>query len=258
MDKHSIFDHFMYTFRLVGSLSKANITTGQDACIITGYPSVLFNVVLFDTKNQERIGKLKSANIPFICLPSKKLEAEFETFTDEQALLKADFVSASIFNNLENLEYKPCEKFQIRKAINTDDLLAFDRISSIAWEHPETLAFNFLKPSLENPDIHFFLAYAKEQPVGCGILSIANNQAGLYWGSVHPDFRKQGIGTALAEYRMNTAKNLGYMSIIAHNLTPSLNLYKRLGFEQVGGLPLYMWDTEHYQRDVDVRSCLVL
>ena len=171
---------------------------------------------------------------------------------------KADFVNASIFNNLENLEYSPNSKFQIRSVVNTDDLLAFDRISSVAWEHPETLAFNFLKSSLGNREIHFFLAYTKEQPVGCGILSIANNQAGLYWGSVLPDFRKQGIGTALVEYRMNTAKNLGHTSIIAHNMTPSLNLYKRLGFEQTGGLPLYMWDTAHYSQDTSVSSCLVL
>ncbi len=78
------------------------------------------------------------------------------------------------------------------------------------------------------------------------IVSIANNQGGVYWGSVLPNFRKQGIGTALVEHRMNTAKKLGYTSIVAHNMTPSLGLCKRLGFEQVGGLPLYMWDTEHY------------
>ncbi len=57
---------------------------------------------------------------------------------------------------------------------------------------------------------------------------------------------------------MNHAKKLGHTSVIAQNMSPSLGLYKRLGFEQVGGLPLYMWNTEHYQQDIDVRTCLVL
>ncbi len=164
MDKYCIFDHLMATFQQVGCLSKANITTGSDSSVITGYPSPLFNLVQFDTKNQERINKLKSANIPFICLPSQKLEAQFEAFAVEQGLVKADFVNASIFNNLENLEYKPCEKFQIREVINTDDLLAFDKVTSIVFSHPQNLAFNFLKPTLGNPEIHLFLAYINEQP----------------------------------------------------------------------------------------------
>ena len=258
MNKHHIFDHLMDTFQRVGNLSKANITTGGDSSVITGYPSPLFNLVRFDTKNQERINKLKSANIPFMCLPSENLEIEFEAFAAEQGLVKADVVNASIFNNLESWEYKPHEKFQIRKVSNTNDLTVFDRISSGVFNHPENLAFGFLKPALGNPEIHLFLAYTQEQPVGCAMLSFANNQAGLYWGGVLPNFRNHGIATALVEHRMNIAKKLGYTSIIAQNMTPSLGLYKRLGFEQVGGLPLYMWNTEHYNQDVNVRSCLVL
>ena len=62
MDTYRIFDHFVETFHRVGELGNANITTGQDSSIITGYPSALFNFVQFDTKNQERINKLKNAN----------------------------------------------------------------------------------------------------------------------------------------------------------------------------------------------------
>ena len=240
MDKYIIFNHFMETFRFVGSLSKANITTGHDASVITGYSSPLFNIVQFDTKNHTKINKLKSANIPFMAMPSKKLEADFETFAQEQGLMKSDFVAASILNNLENWEYKPNSKIQIGSVSNDNDLLVFDKISAVIFGHPENLTFNFLKSALGSGEIHLFLAYAKGQPVGCGILSFANNQAGLYWDGVLPDFRNQGIATSLVKYRMNIAKNLGHTSVIAQNMTLSLRLYKRLGFEQLGGLPLYL------------------
>jgi ribosomal protein S18 acetylase RimI-like enzyme len=258
MDTHQIFDHLMDTFQHVGRLSKANITSGTDTSVITGYPSALFNLVRFDTKNHDRIHKLKSVNTPFICLPSKRLEAEFEAFAKEQDLVKADAVSASIFSNLEAFQYKPIANFKIQSVTNTDDLLAVDQISSVVFNHPPYLAFDFIKPALGNPAIQLFLAYTNDQPVGCGMLSFVNHQAGLYWLGVHPDFRNQGIATALVEYRMNIAKELGYTSIIAQNMTPSLGLYKRLGFKQQGELPLYMWNTAHYTQDVNVRSCLVL
>lgn len=243
MNKHRIFDHLMDTFQQVGHLSKANITTGLDTSIISGYRSALFNLVRLDIKNEERIRKLKNANIPFICLPSQKLATEFEAFVAEQGLVKADVVNASIFNNLKAFKYKPNSKLHIHPVVNTDDLLVFDQITSMVFNHPHHLAFDFIKPALDSPEVQVFLAYKNEQPIGCGMLSFVNHQAGLYWGGVLPGFRKQGIGTALVECRMNIAKKLGYTSIVAQNLTPSLGLYKRLGFEQMGELPLYMWNT---------------
>lgn len=249
MDKHTIFDHIVSTLRQIGSLGKATITTGQDPTIITGYPSALFNLVRFDTPNQALIDKLKNANIPFVCLPSKKLEAEFETFATQQDLIKADFVTASIFDDLKNWQYTPHPTFQIHKVTTADDLAAFDSITSVVFSHPKKLAFNFLKPTIDHPEIHLFLAMVEKQPVGCGMLSLTNNQAGLYWGGVLPNFRKQGIATALVEYRMNYAKQRSHSSIIVQNMTPSLNLYKRLGFKQLDGLPLYMWNTPQPQMD---------
>ncbi len=240
MDKYIIFNHLMETFRRVGGLSKANITIGQDASIITGYPSPLFNIVQFDTKNYTKINKLKSANIPFMSVPSKKLEEEFEAFAQEQGLIKSDFITASVFKDLENWECNPNSKFQIGSVTNADDLLVFDKISAVVFSHPENLTFNFLKSALGYGEIHLFLAYAKGQPVGCCMLSLANSQAGLYWVGVLPDFRNQGIATSLVKYRMNIAKNLGYTSVIAQNMTPALGLYKRLRFTQLGGFPLYL------------------
>ncbi len=240
MDKHAIFDHLIKTNQQVGYLNNSKVTTEKDASIISGYPSPVFNLVRFDTKNHTQINKLESENIPFMCFPSKEMEADFEIFAEEQRLTKIDFVIASIFKDLQIWKYIPNPLVEIRYVENTDDLLVFDKVASAAFSHQEKLAFNFLKPALKHPKIRLFIAYLNEQPVGCAMLSLVNDQAGLYWICVLSDFRKQGIGRELVEYRMNIAKELGHKTVIAQNMTPSLSLYKRLGFEQLGGLPLFL------------------
>ncbi len=246
MDKHIIFDHLIKTNQQVGCLNNSKVTTGQDTSIITGYPSPVFNLVRFDTKNHIKINKLKSENIPFMCLPSKEIEEDFEIFAQEEGLIKIDFVMASIFKDLQNWKFVSNTFVEIRCVENADDLLAFDKVTSAVFSHQEKLAFNFLNPVLKHSKIRLFLASLNEQPVGCAMLSLVNNQAGLYWIGVLADFRKQGIGRALVEYRMNIAKELGCKTVIAQNMTPSLNLYKNLGFEQMGGLPLYLCDKQFF------------
>ena len=239
MDKHYIFGHLLDTFQYVGKLNKAEIIIEEDSSVITRYPSPLFNVVMFSTKNQTLINNLKSSNIPFICLPSKDMEKDFEVFAESENFTRADFVTAS-YKKLEEYNENSSTNFDIRKITTTDELQVFDKISSVAFAHPEGLAFDFLKPIIKSEEIHMFIAYQNGLPAGCAMISFVNNQAGLYWNGVLPEFRMKGVGTALVEHRINCAKSLGYKDIISQNMTTSLNLYKHLGFEQMGGLPLYI------------------
>lgn len=239
MDKYAVFDHLMDSFQCVGKLNHADVTVGDDSWVITGYPSPSFNVIRFGTKNNELINQLKAQNIPFICLPSKNIEKEFESFAQSYGLDKADFFTAS-YKKLEDFAYNHKPDFQISKVSTTDELKIFDKISSVAFMHPKGLAFDFFKDVMADAEIHLFLVCENDLPAGCAMISFVNNQAGLYWDGVLPEFRMKGVGTALVEYRMNYAKELGYKDIISQNNTTSLNLYKRLGFEQKGGLPLYI------------------
>jgi len=240
LDKYTIFKHLVDSFKCVGKLGNATITTGQDSSVITGYPSPSFNVVRFDTKNHASVDRLKKAGTPFIAIPAKSMEAEFEAFAESQAMAKADFVTASVFDDLAHWQYTPNTKVQIRRVSTTDDLLAFDQISSVAFSHPQGLAARFLKPAVLHKELALFVAYINGAAAGGAMISLVNNQAGLYWNGVLPAFRKQGVGSALVEYRMDYAKQLGFSSIVAQNMTPSVRMYQRLGFAQVGGLPLYI------------------
>lgn len=239
MDKHYIFGHLLDTFQYVGKLNNAEITIGEDCSVITRYPSPLFNVVMFGAKNQTLTNNLKSSNIPFICLPSKDMEKDFEAFAESENFARADFVTAS-YKKLKEYNENSHTNFDIRKITTTDELQVFDKISSVAFVHPEGLAFDFLKPIITSSEINMFIAYHDGLPAGCAMTSFVNNQAGLYWNGVLPEFRMKGVGTALVEHRINCAKSLGYKDIISQNMATSLNLYKRLGFEQKGGLPLYI------------------
>ncbi|MCE2715783.1 MAG: GNAT family N-acetyltransferase [Pseudomonadota bacterium] len=245
MNKHQIFNHLMETFQYIGGLNGSDITMPPDLSVISGYLSPVFNFVRFDTKNHAKINQLKSRNIPFMCLPSKQMEVDFEQFVQEQGLHNIDLVTAS-FKDLQNFEYTPSLLMKIRNIEKEDELLIFDEISSQVFSHHKMLAFNFLKPVLNSSKTHLLLAYVEEVPVGCAMLSLIGGEAGSYWIGVFPNFRNKGIGTELAKYQMNMAKTLGKKIIVAHNMTPSLNLYQHLGFTQTGQLPLYACDKQFF------------
>lgn len=245
MNKHQIFNHLIETFQYIGELNGSEITETPDASVISGYPSPVFNFVRFDTQNQQKINQLKSRNISFMCLPSQRMETDFEQFSREQGLEKMDVVTAS-FKDLEGLEYNPSSTVGIKIVKKEEDLLIFDQISSEIFDHKKQSAFNFLKPILKYSEIRLFLAYLNGFPVGCAMLSLVGDSAGLYWVGVLSDFRNRGIGTELVKCRMSLAKNLGKKIIVAHNMTPTVHLYKNMGFTQPGQLPLYVCDKQFF------------
>lgn len=92
----------------------------------------------------------------------------------------------------------------------------------------------------ENSGLRFFLVTLNDEIVGtCGIY-IQDNVAGFYSDGVLPMYRNQGIGTQMVLERIKMAKQLECKYIVAHCMKPSVNLYKRLGFQMLGNLYLYI------------------
>ncbi|WP_341807778.1 GNAT family N-acetyltransferase [Wolbachia endosymbiont (group E) of Neria commutata] len=92
----------------------------------------------------------------------------------------------------------------------------------------------------ENSGLRFFLVTLNDEIVGtCGIY-IQDNVAGFYSDGVLPMYRNQGIGTQMVLERIKLAKQLECKYIVAHCMKPSVNLYKRLGFQMLGNLYLYI------------------
>lgn len=142
---------------------------------------------------------------------------------------------------LENWKYQDNLLIKIKKIHDENALKIFDFISSNIFQHAPLAAFDFFRPILNDANISLFLAYYDNMPVGCGVISLVNNIAGLYWGGVLAEYRGRGIGRQLTKYRMNEAKKQGFKNIVAQNLSASVNYYQKIGFKPMGSLPLYLY-----------------
>lgn len=241
MDKYHIFDHLSAS--LVSVATKGNFKTMDTPhkALITHFASPLFNYVSLGQWDEHLIQDLTQQKTPFICMPQKAIEQDFHPFCEKMGLLAADDVIAHEFTDLETWTYNDPSPIQVREVKDLEDLHHFDAVSSQAFVHPKEMAVQFLEPILNHPEITLFLAFDGSKPVGCGMASFVNNIAGLYWGGVLPEYRRKGIGTTLTQYRMNFAKQKGFKSIYAQNMTPSIGYYQKIGFKPVGALPLYVW-----------------
>lgn len=130
-------------------------------------------------------------------------------------------------------------------AVNSSYLLEqLDLYTSKIFYHNIRVVSTFFRGlsnyDYENSGLRFFLVTLNDEIVGtCGIY-IQDNVAGFYSDGVLPMYRNQGIGTQMVLERIKMAKQLECKYIVAHCMKPSVNLYKRLGFQILGNLYLYI------------------
>ncbi len=125
--------------------------------------------------------------------------------------------------------------------VNNNDLLRdLDLCTSRIFFHKTNVVSTFFRGlSNGSSQLQFFLAELDERIVGtCGIY-IQDNVAGFYSDGVLPIYRNKGIGTQMVLERIKIARKFNCQHIVAHCMKPSVNLYKRLGFQILGNLYLY-------------------
>jgi GNAT superfamily N-acetyltransferase len=127
-------------------------------------------------------------------------------------------------------------------SVNNDNLLKqLDLCTSSIFIHNIGIVNTFLRGlSNGSSQLKFFLASLDDKIVGtCGIY-IQDNVAGFYSDGVLPIYRNKGIGTQMVLERIKIAQELKCHYAVAHCMKPSVNLYKRLGFQVLGNLYLYI------------------
>lgn len=94
-------------------------------------------------------------------------------------------------------------------------------------------------PTNPNSPMVFYTGYLDGKPVGTSVLYKSKDFASLYWVGVHPDYRRKGLGSALSFVPTEDAKALGYRWM-AHQAMPlGVEVYKSLGYKDVGRLKLF-------------------
>lgn len=107
--------------------------------------------------------------------------------------------------------------------------------------------FGKIMSSFKENMLDLFVAYSEDKPVAFSrLLYIPNTSVGFLGGAATlPEFRKQGIYSAMLKIRFEKAKENGidFLTIIAKEGT-SAPVAEKNGFRQVCRIPFYFWSKE--------------
>ncbi len=103
---------------------------------------------------------------------------------------------------------------------------------------------NLFVEAIFHPHYRTYLALLNGKPVGTSQLFLSEGVAGIYNVTVLPEARHQGIGSAIALAPLLEARKLGYQIGVLQASTRGYNVYRRLGFQDMGNLSLYLWENE--------------
>ncbi|MEW6621029.1 MAG: ribosomal protein S18-alanine N-acetyltransferase [bacterium] len=105
----------------------------------------------------------------------------------------------------------------------------------------------YLSEVRERDDSYFIVAKLDQRIIGYGGFWLVVDEAHLVNIAIHPDFRRQGIGTQIMKYLLNLARQLGAkratLEVRASN-TAALEFYAKFGFIAVALRKEYYADTK--------------
>ena len=108
------------------------------------------------------------------------------------------------------------------------------------WWHELFTSIPYGGPS----PLHHFLACIDGKTVGTGSAFIEDGVVGLASVGVRPEYRRQGIGSALTLAGLVAARSIGCRLGVLFSSPMAVSMYERLGFQRYGTGHCYLWSPE--------------
>ena len=134
----------------------------------------------------------------------------------------------------------------IREIEDAETLKIHNTISKIGFESSAETAQSYYECYVGNgfgrgKPWHHYLAWLGNTPVGIASLLLHAGVAGIYGVATLPEARGQGVGAALTLHTMREARSLGYRIAILAPSEMGMNMYRSLGFQEMGNAHYYRW-----------------
>lgn len=136
---------------------------------------------------------------------------------------------------------------RIVPVVGGETLKQWIHVASIGFEvreEYEKVWYDFFVDSIYDPRFRTYLALLDGQPVATSQLFLSAGVAGIYNVTCIPEARRQGIGAAITSAPLLEARKRGYQVAILQASEQGARVYRRLGFQDFGGLSVYLWENE--------------
>lgn len=137
---------------------------------------------------------------------------------------------------------KACDTLSINYVDTPKEYKIFSKVTDLASKANPALARHFFADfeELEDSPIELYIVFLGSTAVGCSmLLTPEGDVAGNYWDWVIPEYRNQGVASAMISYRIERAKELDYTHLVAQCTGDATRLYTELGFEKFCELDFY-------------------
>ena len=215
--------------------------------LITGEPHPLGNLVTFPDREAE--AHFPEAIAPLIkaTFPSAVLFPQGVSASTQQAVLAAGYVDAGAMPamavDIVRLQVTTLpEGYDFVRVLDGD---AWEKTLATGYGLPLKVAQLFA-PSLIKPDpaddaeLQFLAIQRAGRIVATSLLYLADGLAGVYCVATVPEERGKGLGAHVTAEALRIAGRLGYHVGILQSSQAGHNVYVRLGFQDVGTVPLYV------------------
>jgi N-acetylglutamate synthase-like GNAT family acetyltransferase len=117
---------------------------------------------------------------------------------------------------------------------NSDEYKRMIELRIKALLEPIGVPAHYIHPPKEKDDV-FIGAFEEGEIIGCCILtSIGNGIVQLRQMAVHPRFQGRRIGAAIIQFAEQTAKQMGFQTLMMHARNPVIDFYKKCGYQITG------------------------
>ena len=141
--------------------------------------------------------------------------------------------SVMILNLTDKFNYSRLNSLLIRRVTSTEELKHFASIVNGALFKEQLFSYEQYLDLFNLNNTYFYLAYYNNQPVATCLLIAEQDLVTVEFVSTLKEYRNRGIATAITGFTLNEAKNLGITIAVLRAEKEAINVYKRVGFQEV-------------------------